>query len=333
MRNPALDGFRGLTVFLMLLVNNLPPGAPAWMGHGPFGRSYYLADWVFPWFLLAMGAAIPFSRRAFLRRGLPEWRYEVRILRRALLLFLLGLGLTGLQAGRPVFALDVLQLLALAYLLGAWLYDLPPLRRLLLALLLLLGYGAALLLVPVPGVGAGVFREEANLPLHLNRTYLAPLGLRGLPSAAPTGGFVLLSTFLGEALGEGRRRAVLALGLAGLLLGLGGSLLLPPDKTYWTPTYLLLALGAGALLLFFLERLPPWAFWPFRPFGVNPLLAYVLPIAFKLTVLRRLLPEVYATLSLWLGPSWGGWAGAGLYILGWWSVFYWFWRLGWVLRL
>ncbi|GAB5602300.1 heparan-alpha-glucosaminide N-acetyltransferase domain-containing protein [Thermus sp. FJN-A] len=333
MRNPALDGFRGLTVFLMLLVNNLPPGAPAWMGHGPFGHSYYLADWVFPWFLLAMGAAIPFSRKAFLKRGLPPWRYEVRVLRRALLLFLLGLGLTSLQAGHPVFALDVLQLLALAYLVGAWFYDLPPLRRLLLGFLLLLGYGAALLLVPVPGVGAGVFREEANLPLHLNRTYLAPLGLRGLLSAVPTGGFVLLSTFLGEALGEGRRVATLVLGLSALLLGLGGSPLLPPDKTYWTPTYLLLALGLGALLLLALEKLPPWSFWPLRPFGVNPLLAYVLPIAFKLTLFRDLLPEASSALSLRFGPLWGEWTCTALYILGWWFVLYWFYRFGWVLRL
>ncbi len=56
MRDRSLDAFRGLTVLLMLLVNNLPPGAPAWMGHGPFGKSLYLADWVFPWFLVNQSA-------------------------------------------------------------------------------------------------------------------------------------------------------------------------------------------------------------------------------------------------------------------------------------
>ncbi len=332
MRNPALDAFRGLTVFLMLLVNNLPPGAPPWMGHGPFGHSYYLADWVFPWFLLAMGAAIPMSRRGFLQRGLPGWRYEVRLLRRAALLFLLGLGLTSLQAGRPVFALDVLQLIALAYLGAAWLYDLPPLRRLLLALLFLLGYGAALLLVPVPGVGVGVYREDANLPLHLNRTYLAPLGLRGLPSAVPTGGFALLATFLGEALLEGRRGRTLALGLLGLFLGLLGLFLLPPDKTYWTPTYLLLALGVGAFLLLLLEGLPPWAQAPLRPLGANPLLAYVLPLALKLTLLKAPLEALLALLTARYGLL-GGWAWTAGYILGWWLVFFWLYRLRFFFRL
>ncbi|MFN3180153.1 MAG: DUF5009 domain-containing protein [Thermus sp.] len=125
-RSLTLDAFRGLTVILMLFVNNLPPGAPPYLEHGPFARSVYLADLVFPWYLLAMGAAIPLSRASALRRGMAEWRYVYRILRRVVLLFLLGLGLTSLQAGRWVFALDVLQFLALAYGLGAWLYDLPP---------------------------------------------------------------------------------------------------------------------------------------------------------------------------------------------------------------
>jgi len=332
MRDRSLDAFRGLTVLLMLLVNNLPPGAPAWMGHGPFGKSLYLADWVFPWFLLAMGAAIPFSRRGFLKRGLPPWLYEARVLRRALLLFLLGLGLTSLQAGRPVFALDVLQLLALAYLVGAWLYDLPPLRRLGMSLILLLGYGAALLLVPVPGVGAGVYREDANLALHLNRTYLAPLGLRGLFSAVPTGGFVLLSTFLGEALMEGRRGWLLALAALGLALGLAGSPLLPPDKTYWTPTYLFLALGLGSLLLWAFQAVPPGPLSPLLPLGANPLLGYTLPVALKATILKGPLQALLTALVARWGPV-GGWVWTGSYILGWGFVFYWLYRWGWVFRL
>ena len=279
-----------------------------------------------------MGAAIPFSRRGFLKRGLPPWLYEVRVLRRALLLFLLGLGLTSLQAGRTVFALDVLQLLALAYLVGAWLYDLPPLRRLGMSLILLVGYGAALLLVPVPGVGAGVYREDANLALHLNRTYLAPLGLRGLFSAVPTGGFVLLSTFLGEALMEGRRGWLLALAALGLALGLAGSPLLPPDKTYWTPTYLFLALGLGSLLLWAFQAAPPGLLSPLLPLGANPLLGYTLPVALKVTILKGPLQALLTALVARWGPV-GGWVWTGSHILGWWFVFYWLYRWGWVFRL
>ncbi|WP_243026972.1 DUF5009 domain-containing protein [Thermus albus] len=329
-RHLALDAFRGLTVFLMLLVNNLPSTAPAYLGHGPFGRSLYLADWVFPWYLLAMGTAIPFSRAHARRKGMPEWRYELRILRRVTLLFLLGLGLTSLQAGRLVFALDVLQLLALAYWMGAWFYDLPPLRRTLLSLLLLGGYGAAILVVPIPGVSPGTFTEEQNLLLHLNRTYLAPLGLRGLLSAIPTGAFVLLATRLGETLQIGKPLWPWTFGaLAGAALALP---FLPPDKTYWTPTYLLLALALGGFLIQILRHLPPTWLSPWLPLGKNPLLAYILPVALKLSLLKGFLAWLYGSAALHWGPL-GGYGVSLAYVALWWLVFGILDRLGIHLRL
>jgi predicted acyltransferase len=148
----------------------------------------------------------------------------------------------------------------------------------------------------------------------------------------PTGGFALLATFLGEALLEGRRGRTLALGLLGLFLGLLGLFLLPPDKTYWTPTYLLLALGVGAFLLLLLEGLPPWAQAPLRPLGANPLLAYVLPLALKLTLLKAPLEALLALLTARYGPL-GGWAWTAGYILGWWLVFFWLYRLRFFFRL
>lgn len=328
-RDTRLDAFRGVTVLLMLLVNNLPSGAPAWLGHGPFGQSYHLADLVFPWYLLAMGAAIPYSRQGALRRGTPPLAYELRLLRRVALLFLMGLGLTSLQAGRPVFALDVLQLLALAYWIGAWLYDLPSLRRTLLALLLMALYGSAILLLPVPGVGRGVYREDANLLLHLNQTYLTPLGLRGLLSALPTGAFVLLAAGVGEALQGGK--PTWPWGLLGLLGGLLALPFLPPDKTYWTPTYLLLALFAGAVVLEALARLP-WLHPLLRPLGANPLLAYVASTALKLTLLQVPLAALLAFLTARLGPG-GGYLYTLAYILLWGLVLWVLDRLGLYLRV
>lgn len=347
----SLDVFRGITILLMLFVNNqVLPGAPPWLGHAPFAGGIYLADWVFPWFLLAMGVAIPFSRKGFLARGGPEWAYEVRVLRRVALLFLLGLGLTSLAARRPVFALDVLQLIALAYWLGAWMYDLPPLRRGMLALLLLLGYQAALLFVPVPGVGRGTYTEEANLMRHLNATYLAPLGLRGLLSAIPTGALVLFGTLVGDTLGRGGR-GVYPLAWAALVLGLLLRLSLPFDKTYWTPPYLLVTGGVGAALLGLLSALDSRPFpglEPLRALGTNPLLAYVLPVAFKLGVLSAPLPGISlqghpepVSLQAWLlsllaqalGQEGAGWAFTLGYIGLWWGLFYLLYRKGVFLRV
>lgn len=59
----SIDIMRGLTLILMLLVNDLyMPGVPAWLGHMEANfDGMGLADWVFPGFLFMVGMAIPFS--------------------------------------------------------------------------------------------------------------------------------------------------------------------------------------------------------------------------------------------------------------------------------
>lgn len=98
----ALDGLRGLTVLLMLLVNNvaLDASTPDTLTHAPFG-GVNLADLVFPWFLFCMGAAIPYSAASFAKQNLPLWRRVYRILTRTALLFGFGLFLTSALARTP----------------------------------------------------------------------------------------------------------------------------------------------------------------------------------------------------------------------------------------
>ena len=63
-RFTALDVFRGITIFLMILVNTAGPGAPAYaeLVHAKwFG--FTLADAIFPSFLFAMGNAMSFATR------------------------------------------------------------------------------------------------------------------------------------------------------------------------------------------------------------------------------------------------------------------------------
>ncbi len=59
----SIDVMRGLTLVLMLFVNDLyMPGVPAWLGHMEADfDGMGLADWVFPGFLFMVGMAIPFS--------------------------------------------------------------------------------------------------------------------------------------------------------------------------------------------------------------------------------------------------------------------------------
>ncbi|MCX7600382.1 MAG: DUF5009 domain-containing protein [Meiothermus sp.] len=336
----ALDALRGLTVLLMLLVNNMAIGdaTPEQFLHAPFG-GVSLADLVFPWFLFCMGASIPLSVASFTGKGLPPRRYFIRVFSRGAVLFGLGLFLTSSLAHTPVWALDVLQLIALAYVVAALLYWLVPRvgAQLLLAGVLLVGYWAALRFVPVPGLGPGIFEEDRNLLLYLNHTYLEPLGLRGLLSTIPTAALALLGAVVSQILlsESTRYRLLLGLGLLEVSAGYTWSLDLPFSKAYWTPPYILFSAGLATLLLmgfYLLLDRKGWhlAGWFFTIPGSNALLAYLAPILLKVWVLQdwklgqQSLQQAWLS---WLVERWGtvggGWLYTLVYILLWWLVLAW----------
>ena len=70
-RLESIDIMRGLTLLLMLFVNDLNMRvAPAWLGHMKADfDGMGLADWVFPGFLFIVGMAIPFAISGRIKRG------------------------------------------------------------------------------------------------------------------------------------------------------------------------------------------------------------------------------------------------------------------------
>lgn len=70
-RVQSIDIMRGLTLVLMLFVNDLfMPGVPAWLGHTKADfDGMGLADWVFPGFLFMVGMAIPFALGGRISKG------------------------------------------------------------------------------------------------------------------------------------------------------------------------------------------------------------------------------------------------------------------------
>ena len=67
----SLDAFRGLTIFGMLLVNNIALDwhTPRQLLHAPWNGGVHFADLVFPWFLLIVGVAIPFAWASHRAKG------------------------------------------------------------------------------------------------------------------------------------------------------------------------------------------------------------------------------------------------------------------------
>jgi predicted acyltransferase len=360
----SLDVFRGLTVLLMLLVNNsaMDSATPKQFLHAPWNQGMHLADIVFPWFLFAVGIAIPFSVRGALKRGTKPGQIYARAAGRTIALLVVGCIVDSAIEHRLYLGLGVLQLIGLAYLLGSIMYSLPARRRAVAAGLLLLTYGLAIMFIPVPGIGKPVFEEGRNLIHFVNMEYLLDFRLKGLLSAVPTGALVAIGTVIGDmALAsktpdKGFRGFVqsfvgylLCSGILIFALGMIWSCWLPLNKPVWTPSYILVSAGLGSIciaalsLLFDAGRLR-WLALPLQVFGANALLAYVAPILIKVIVLQTIEVERNgATLKLqeWLlksltdpfGEASGGWAYTITYILVVWVGLGVLYRKRWFLRV
>lgn len=263
-RLESLDAFRGLTIAGMILVNNpgswayvYPPLAhAAWHGWTP-------TDLVFPYFLFILGVAIPFSFARRLREGAARADLLRHVLRRSLILIALGLAMRAV----PDFDFaemrlaGVLQRIGLVYFAAAGSYIFLTRRgRHLLAPALLLAYWGVLVLVPVPGYGAGDLSPEGNLAAYVDRMLMdgrlwqGTWDPEGLLSTVPAVATALLGIFTGEWLRSGRERAGLARGMlvAGVALvpvGLAWGLVFPINKNLWTSSYVVFTAGT-ALLLF-----------------------------------------------------------------------------------
>jgi heparan-alpha-glucosaminide N-acetyltransferase len=88
----SIDIMRGLTLFLMLFVNDLyTPGVPSWLVHSKADfDGMGLADWVFPGFLFMVGMAIPFALQSRLKMGDTNPRVIVHIFIRTISLLIIG---------------------------------------------------------------------------------------------------------------------------------------------------------------------------------------------------------------------------------------------------
>ncbi len=105
----ALDALRGFAILTMVLSGVIPFGVlPAWMYHAqvppplhkfdPAIPGITWVDLVFPFFLFALGAAIPLALSKRLESGMARWRIALGILERG---FLLGTFAIFIQHVKP----------------------------------------------------------------------------------------------------------------------------------------------------------------------------------------------------------------------------------------
>lgn len=270
-RLTSLDAFRGLAIAGMVLVNN--PGdwktvyAP--LLHAPW-HGWTITDTVFPFFLFIVGVSMTLSLGARAAAGASSRGLALGLARRAALIFAIGLLLNFI----PAFNLaalripGVLQRIALASLLAVPIVLACRWRGVAACIVALFAvYTVPMLWWPVPGadgvtaVGAlepgrdfGAWIDRALLGGHLwsqSRTW----DPEGLWSTLPAVATLLFGVLTGRWLATPRAAAERSVGLllAGLALLLAGEamghVLMPINKSLWTPSYAVFMAG-WALLIF-----------------------------------------------------------------------------------
>lgn len=292
-RLEALDVMRGLTIALMITVNN--PGSWSYV-YPPLLHSVWNGctptDLVFPFFLFIVGTSMWFSFKKF-GRGINQKSLK-KIIKRFVIIFLLGVFLNAF----PKFDfenlryLGVLQRIAIAYLFGAILCLQFNYKTLLLIFIgILLGYwGILYFTVPDgPYELATNFVRTVDLFLfgenHLYHGFGIPFDPEGLLSTLPAIGTVLLGYFAGRLIdiSTNELEAIKKLLIYGALITFLGwiwGFVFPINKPIWTSSYVLYAGGLAFVLLSFLlwiidiKGIKTWS-KPFIHFGTNPLFIYL----------------------------------------------------------
>lgn len=122
-RITSIDIMRGLTLFLMLFVNDLNMHvAPSWLGHMKADfDGMGLADWVFPGFLFIVGMAIPFSFSKRFSKGQNLAGISRHIVIRTVSLLIIGVLMLNSERVNPELTGLSRNLWALLMYLGVFL--------------------------------------------------------------------------------------------------------------------------------------------------------------------------------------------------------------------
>ena len=310
----SIDALRGFDMFWIMGAEDIAKEFARWsdlpgrdlvdeqLEHVPWA-GFHFYDLIFPLFLFLVGAVLPFSLGKLRERGVPARTLYWRIIRRTLLLLVLGVfynnygHVSELNDFRELRLAGVLQRIGLCYFFAALVVmKTRPRVQVLITAALLLGYWALLANVPAPGGVAGDYSKLGNLagyvdahwlPGKIHQEYYGYGDNEGILSTIPAVATALLGVLAGNWLRSGRSPGakVIGLVLAGLsclAVGTAWGWSFPVIKNIWTSSFVLVAGGWSLLLLAFFYwvidvlRFRAWTFF-FVVIGVNAITIYLLP--------------------------------------------------------
>jgi predicted acyltransferase len=321
--------------------------------HTPWnGFTFY--DVIFPLFIFIAGISMPFSfGKQIENAGLKSPGSNLQgttpgsclhgtalkkniyksLIKRTLILIFLGMVVNGLfkwQGYENTRMASVLGRIALSCFFAAIIYLNSSLRTQIIWFAgLLLLYWAAMMLIPVPGFGAGILTPDGNLEAYVDRILLpgklhrAVYDPEGLLSTIPAIGSAMLGVFTGQFLRSEKPASIkkvvvlAASGIALLLLGLLWGLVFPINKNMWTSSFVLYAGGWSVLLFalfFYIIDVLGFKKWcmPLVWVGCNSILIYMAAhgvvnfestSAFLFGGLYNKTPEVWHDALKWMGVA------------------------------
>ncbi len=251
---------------------------------------------MFPFFLFIVGVSIPLAFGKRLESGGSKRDLYLKIIKRTLIIFAIGLFLNGL----PYFNLaeyripGVLQRIAVCYFFASIIFLNTKVRtQVAIAIGLLIFYWLIVKLVPAPGFAAGDLTKEGSLPSYVDRIVFGkhvwaqakvydPEGfLSTIPAIATTLIGVLTGTWLRtEKTRYEKAAGMFVVGAVCVAVGWAWNSFFVINKALWTSSYVLFTGGLALQFLsicYWLIDIKGYRRWakPFEVFGLNAIALYV----------------------------------------------------------
>jgi predicted acyltransferase len=254
-------------------------------------------DMIFPLFLFLAGVSMPYSLNKRIERGDSKQKIYLHVFRRMILLVFFGMVYNGFFKfeWETMRYASVLGHIGLGWFFAALIFlNYNKRGQYLWFFGILIGYWLMMVIIPVPGYGAGNLTMEGSLAGYIDR-HLLPgrlyMGIHdpeGLLSTIPSIATALLGVLAGHYLRTEKIRTTklkkgLMIGITGiltLLAGLFWSIFFPINKDLWTSSFVLFSGGWSLILLslFYLVidvwNHRRWAFF-FIIIGLNPITIYM----------------------------------------------------------
>jgi len=303
----SLDALRGFDMFWIMgagtIVGTLTKatGSPFWTAineqlEHPAWHGFHFYDLIFPTFLFMAGVATPYSIGRQMDMGVSKQKLLLKIIRRGLMLVLLGLIVNNHLRLRPFADIrfgSVLGHIGLAYMFANIIYLFSGYKgQIVWFCSILIGYWLLFVFFSAPGYLPGDFTMEGNIVSYLDRVmmpgklYLGIHDPEGLVSTIPAISTALLGIFAGDLLknisltGTKKAMRLLIAGVLFIVLARIWNLAFPINKNLWTSSFMLYTGGMSLILLalfyYVIDVLgyKKWAFF-FKVIGMNSILIYI----------------------------------------------------------